>query len=90
MKIKNKITVSEERFGNDDLSISDIIKYYENEYQDTTVFFDVSLESLIDELHYNGIDDKLILERNKALYGAYIEFIYIPNFNIYIMLYGIR
>lgn len=61
----------------------------EEEYPDMSVFVDENLESHIDTLTYNGIDEEEIIKRATAVYGNVIDFYNVSDTG-YIMMYGVR
>lgn len=65
-----------------------LIQSLEKEYLDMTVFVDVNLSSLIENLTYNGLTEDQILEMNKAHYGDVIHFYKLKEEDIHIMLVG--
>ena len=71
-------------------NINNLIDYFEEEIPDSSYFFDVDFESLIETLIFNGIDYSEILKRNNAIYGHYIDFYYFTDLEIYVMELGVN
>lgn len=77
--------IGEEFFTIQELEQSEF--YNENDF---TVFYDVNLSALIDDLIYNGISPDDIWKRVNAQYGNVIDFYYLANDKVYVMCYGVR
>ena len=98
MGIENKVTVVEfNTMDNflEDLGVKPNNKNWqdavEEEYPDMSVYVDVNLSALIENLTYNGIKEQDVLVMNKQEYGNVVDFFKIKEGNgIYIMMIGAR
>ena len=72
------------------LPISKVLRYLEREFPDSSFFFDVDIESLIQDLYYNGFTNNQILEYHKARYGNIILFYYYTDLELYVMEVGVN
>ena len=76
----------------DQINIIEILEEKELDYheKDCSIFRDIDFNSHIETLKYNGLNDNHILELSNRLYGEFIDFYYISNDDIYIMILGVR
>ena len=59
-------------------------------HDDTQVFYDVSLESIIENFLENGLTHDDILNFEDSLYNEFIDFYYSASNKMYICFYGMR
>lgn len=71
-------------------NIYNFLEKLEEIYLDSSFIFDMSFQSLIDTLKYNGFTDSDILKLNNVLYGRFINFYYIKDLNVYLLEIGFK
>ena len=81
---------SEELAETEIKNFSELIEILEKNNPDSVFFFDVNLSVLLEYLHEGGYNDNDILKLNQNIYGNFIDFYYLTDFNLYVMEFGAR
>ena len=71
-------------------NFNELIELLEKNNPDSTFFFDVNLSVLLNYLYEGGYNDNDIIKLNNNLYGNFINFYYLKDYNLYLMECGTR
>lgn len=87
---KDREEIVEDITGDPLVNEDNWLEKLEESSPDSSFYFDVDFDSLLETLEYNGITTDQIKKLNDARYGNYVDFMYIKKDEMYLMEVGAR